>query len=336
MISARPAWYSAAWRWLAMRPRHRVRTWVSAYLRPARRRRPSQKHFPITTRSTGHLPRTIPSASRLVSASSRTAGSSECNSASAYRPTKIARSPNCYRAKSKSLIGSQSRISWMRDLFDVSETDACESQTSCVIRLLSKAIADIRTAALSCMTPTGKVRHCLFGEPPTKRERCRFTRSRACRLASRSACRSSPSRSGIIIAFVRRPRGSRGNETHDQQSFVRLADKFHAAVILTQEIPTDEQLTGWRVRHKGAAWVLFLNSESEASLEALSVGAFAILPPSANPAEIIAAIRMVADGLVVFPQKLLATLSGKAEIVNVPLSENDGDVPDCRSAKWPS
>jgi hypothetical protein len=45
--------------------------------------------------------------------------------------------------------------------------------------------------------------------------------------------------------------------------------------------------------------VLFLDSESEASLEALSVGAFAILPPSANPAEIIAAIRMVADGLVV-------------------------------------
>jgi DNA-binding NarL/FixJ family response regulator len=111
----------------------------------------------------------------------------------------------------------------------------------------------------------------------------------------------------------------------DQQSFVRLADKFHAAVILTQEIPTDEQLTGWRVRHKGAAWVLFPDSESEASLEALSVGAFAILPPSANPAEIIDAIRMVADGLVVFPQKLLATLSGKAEIVNVPLSENDGD-----------
>jgi hypothetical protein len=38
-------------------------------------------------------------------------------------------------------------------------------------RLLSKAIADIRTAALSCMTPTGEVRRCLFGEPPTKRER---------------------------------------------------------------------------------------------------------------------------------------------------------------------
>ena len=29
---------------------------------------------------------------------------------------------------------------------------------------------------------------------------------------------------------------------HDQQSFVRLADKFHAAVILTQEIPTDEAI----------------------------------------------------------------------------------------------
>ena len=84
--------------------------------------------------------------------------------------------------------------------------------------------------------------------------------------------------------------------------------------------------------------MLFLETPraTELGLEALSVGAFAILPPSANPAEIIAAIRMVADGLVVFPQKLLATLSGKAEIVNVPLMKMTATVPDCRSAKWPS
>jgi 2-polyprenyl-6-methoxyphenol hydroxylase-like FAD-dependent oxidoreductase len=90
----------------------RVRTLVSAYLRLERRRRRSQKHFPITTTSTGHhLPHTIRCASHLVSALLRTAGSSECNLASAYRPTKIARSPNYYRAQRVSSIGLQSRIS---------------------------------------------------------------------------------------------------------------------------------------------------------------------------------------------------------------------------------
>jgi len=102
----------------------------------------------------------------------------------------------------------------------------------------------------------------------------------------------------------------------DQQSFVRLADKSHVDVVLTQEMPTEEQFTSLRVRHKDATWVLFLDSETErAILEALSAGVSAILPPSVNLAEIIATIRMVADGVVVFPRKLLAALSGRAEIV---------------------
>jgi 2-polyprenyl-6-methoxyphenol hydroxylase-like FAD-dependent oxidoreductase len=92
------------------------RTWVSAYLRLARKHRRSQKHFPVTTTSTRHLPRTILCAGRLVSTLLRTAGSSECNSASAYRPTKIARLPNCYRVQRVSSIGLQFRTSWMRDL----------------------------------------------------------------------------------------------------------------------------------------------------------------------------------------------------------------------------
>jgi DNA-binding NarL/FixJ family response regulator len=114
----------------------------------------------------------------------------------------------------------------------------------------------------------------------------------------------------------------------DQQSFVRLADKPHDDVVLAQEMPTDEQFASLRVRHKDAIWVLFLASETErAILEALSAGASAILPPSANLAEIIATIRMVADGLVVFPRKLLAALSGRAEIVKGRSNETEGGGP---------
>ena len=112
----------------------------------------------------------------------------------------------------------------------------------------------------------------------------------------------------------------------DQQSFVRLADKSH--VVLTQEMPTEEQFTSLRVRHKDATWVLFLDSETErATLEALSAGVSAILPPSVNLAEIIATIRMVADGLVVFPRKLFAALSGRAEIVKGRSNETEGGGP---------
>jgi two-component system, NarL family, response regulator YdfI len=103
----------------------------------------------------------------------------------------------------------------------------------------------------------------------------------------------------------------------DQQSFLRLVDRFGPNVILTQGVPSEEQLGKLRVRHKGAAWVLFVGPESErASLEALAAGASAILPLSANLVEIIATIKMVPEGLAILPQKLLTTLSSRAEIVN--------------------
>jgi two-component system, NarL family, response regulator YdfI len=113
----------------------------------------------------------------------------------------------------------------------------------------------------------------------------------------------------------------------DQQSFVRLADKSHVDVVLTQEMPTDEQFTSLRVRPKDATWVLFLDSETERAILDLSAGVSAILPPSVNLAEIIATIRMVADGLVVFPRKLFAALSGRAEIVKRRSNETEGGAP---------
>jgi two-component system, NarL family, response regulator YdfI len=114
----------------------------------------------------------------------------------------------------------------------------------------------------------------------------------------------------------------------DQLSFVRLADRIDPNVILTQEIPSDKQLGKLRVRHKGAAWVLFVDPESErANLEALTAGASAILPASANLLEIIQTLKMVAAGLAIIPQKLLTTLSSKADILNGRSDETDGGRP---------
>jgi DNA-binding NarL/FixJ family response regulator len=82
------------------------------------------------------------------------------------------------------------------------------------------------------------------------------------------------------------------------------------------------------VRHNGTAWVLFLDSTSErVSLEALTAGASAILPTSADLAAIVVTVRMVADGLVVFPRRLFAALSGEPDVAKKRLSETHDDRP---------
>jgi DNA-binding NarL/FixJ family response regulator len=113
----------------------------------------------------------------------------------------------------------------------------------------------------------------------------------------------------------------------DQRSLLKLADRFDADVVLTQELPADEVLARWRDRHKGVGWVLFLDPENQrAGREALSAGVSAILPPSADLADIVATTRIVAGGLAVFPPKLLAARYGKdgnAEIANGPPRETE-------------
>ena len=71
--------------------------------------------------------------------------------------------------------------------------------------------------------------------------------------------------------------------------------------------------------------MVFVDHKSErAGFEALSAGASAILPLSANLSEIIAAIRLVAGGLVVFPQKLFTKSSDKPGIVGGRSNETEG------------
>jgi two-component system, NarL family, nitrate/nitrite response regulator NarL len=72
--------------------------------------------------------------------------------------------------------------------------------------------------------------------------------------------------------------------------------------------------------------VFFLDpADRRAALDALGAGASAISPPSADLGEIVATIRMVAEGLGVFPQQLLAVLLSRAEISNGQLHEADED-----------
>jgi DNA-binding NarL/FixJ family response regulator len=119
--------------------------------------------------------------------------------------------------------------------------------------------------------------------------------------------------SGIRVAGV----------ADDYQSLVGLADRSRADVVLTQKMPTP---LDWRAQNDGTAWVLFLDPTSErASLEALAAGASGILPPSADLTAIVATVRMVADGLMVFPRKFFAALSGGDEFAKMALSETDGD-----------
>jgi DNA-binding NarL/FixJ family response regulator len=112
----------------------------------------------------------------------------------------------------------------------------------------------------------------------------------------------------------------------DQPSLVRLAERSHVDVVLTQKLPTVKQIADWRIRHDNTAWVFFLDpADRRAALDALGAGASAISPPSADLGEIVATIRMVAEGLVVFPQQLLAVLLSRAEISNGQLHEADKD-----------
>ncbi len=114
----------------------------------------------------------------------------------------------------------------------------------------------------------------------------------------------------------------------DQPSLVRLAQTSRVDVVLAQKTPPTKLPADSRIRHNGAAWVFFLDpADGRAALDALGAGASAILAPSADLAEIIATIRMVADGLVVFPQQLLAALLSRAEIANGDLQEADEDHP---------
>ena len=113
---------------------------------------------------------------------------------------------------------------------------------------------------------------------------------------------------------------------NDPSSLLSLAATSHVDVVLTQEMPSAEMFADLRVLHDDAAWVLFQDpTEGRGVLEALGAGASAMLPPIADLVEIIATIKMVDNGLAVFPKQVLVALPGGPKIPNGNLQEADND-----------
>lgn len=90
-----------------------------------------------------------------------------------------------------------------------------------------------------------------------------------------------------------------------------LAEMHPVDVVLSGEAPVKEQWADWQGR-RHAAWIVFLPKVDEhSSLAALGAGASAILPRSADAAEIVTTVRALSHGLVVFQRPLLAVLLNK-------------------------
>jgi DNA-binding NarL/FixJ family response regulator len=96
-----------------------------------------------------------------------------------------------------------------------------------------------------------------------------------------------------------------------------LAESHRLDVVLSGEAPADGQLAELQARHRHLAWIVFpAEVDEQVTLEALGAGASAVLPRSAEPMEIVAAILALAGGaggLVVFQRSLLPALLDKSE-----------------------
>ena len=104
-----------------------------------------------------------------------------------------------------------------------------------------------------------------------------------------------------------------------------LAERHDLDVVLSGEVPASEQLADWQARHRRPAWIVFpAKADEQKSLEALGAGASAVLPRSADPTEIVAAIRALASGFVVLQRSLLAALLDKSAAAAEP-SNRDAD-----------
>jgi two-component system nitrate/nitrite response regulator NarL len=113
----------------------------------------------------------------------------------------------------------------------------------------------------------------------------------------------------------------------DSPSALLELAKTHDIDVVLAESPPGE-LTDWQVRRQQTAWVLILDRvDEEISLAALRAGASAILLRTADRREIAAAIRAVANGLVVFQRQFLAVLLNAEPLLDEPLNTSNDLTP---------
>jgi NarL family two-component system response regulator YdfI len=108
-----------------------------------------------------------------------------------------------------------------------------------------------------------------------------------------------------------------------------LAERHRLDVVLSGEAPASGQLAELQARHRHMAWIVLpAETDEQVTLEALGAGASAVLPRSAEPTEIFAAIRALAggaSGLVVLQRSLLAPLLDKRTAVGEGTNEDVED-----------
>ena len=94
----------------------------------------------------------------------------------------------------------------------------------------------------------------------------------------------------------------------DPHALAEAARHTHIDAVLADALP-QEQLRDWHIRHPAIAIIVLVEgTHAEDALDALHAGATAVLPRSADRAEIAAAIEAAASGLAILPRDLLATL----------------------------
>ena len=107
-----------------------------------------------------------------------------------------------------------------------------------------------------------------------------------------------------------------------------LAESHQLDVVLSGGAPAEGLLADWQARHRHTAWVVLPEkADEQGTLEALGAGASAVLPRSAEPAEIVATIRALTSGasrLVVLQRSSLAALLDK-EAADAEPSHRDAD-----------
>ena len=110
-----------------------------------------------------------------------------------------------------------------------------------------------------------------------------------------------------------------------------LAESHRLDVVLSGEAPADVQLAELQARHRHMAWIVLPREvDEQTTVAAFGAGASAVLPRSAEPTEIAAAIRALAggaSGLVVLQRSLLSALLDKRTAVGEGSNDDVDDNP---------
>jgi DNA-binding NarL/FixJ family response regulator len=94
----------------------------------------------------------------------------------------------------------------------------------------------------------------------------------------------------------------------DLHALAAAVERSHIDVVLA-DTPPQDQLRNWHIRHPATAIVaLVARADAESALDALHAGATAVLPRSADHADVAAAIQAAAGGFAIVPRDVLETL----------------------------